>query len=72
MLLILDNTSPRALAVDPALPPSAAAVHDALLVDWPRLTGRVMRPAAFAALHGLTHGRTPRSRSATMRSVMRA
>jgi hypothetical protein len=41
ILLILDNSSPAALVVDPALPPSAAPVHDALTRVWPRLTGRV-------------------------------
>jgi hypothetical protein len=41
ILLILDQTSPGAVVVDPALPPSAAAVHDALARDWPQLTGRV-------------------------------
>jgi hypothetical protein len=41
ILLILDNSSPAALVVDPALPPSTAPVHDALLRVWPRLTGRV-------------------------------
>jgi hypothetical protein len=41
ILLILDNSSPAALVVDPALPPSAALVRDALTRGWPRLTGRI-------------------------------
>jgi hypothetical protein len=41
ILLILDQTSPGAVVIDPALPPSAAAVHDALARDWPQLAGRV-------------------------------
>jgi hypothetical protein len=41
ILLLLDNSSPDARVVDPALPPSAAAVHEALVRDWPRLAGRV-------------------------------
>jgi len=41
ILLILDDTSPSALVVDPALPPSAARVHAALLHAWPRLAGRI-------------------------------
>jgi hypothetical protein len=41
LLLILDQSSPLALAVDPALPPSAAPVHAALARDWPHLSGRV-------------------------------
>ena len=41
MLLLLDDTSPSAVVVDPALPPSSAKVHDALAAAWPRLAGRV-------------------------------
>ena len=40
-LLILDDTSPGAVAVDRALPPSAARLHEALVQTWPRLGGRV-------------------------------
>jgi hypothetical protein len=40
-MLLLDDTSPAALVVDPALPPSAARVHEALLDAWPRLESRV-------------------------------
>jgi hypothetical protein len=41
VLLILDDSSPTALVVDPALPPSTVPVHDALTRVWPRLAGRV-------------------------------
>jgi hypothetical protein len=41
IMLILDDTSPSALAVDAAIPPSAARLHDALAAAWPRLAGRV-------------------------------
>lgn len=41
LLLILDARSPSALAVDAALPPSAAALHEALRGTWPRLSDRV-------------------------------
>ena len=41
IMLILDNTSPYALAIDKALPSSTARVHDALVAAWPRLAGRV-------------------------------
>ena len=41
ILLLLDDSSPQALAVDTAPPPSGARVHAALLRAWPRLTGRV-------------------------------
>lgn len=40
-MLLLDDSSPTALVIDPALPPSSAAVHEALLRVWPRLGGRV-------------------------------
>src|SRR5687768_8546562 len=41
VMLLLDNSSPLALAVDPHLPPSAAKLHDVLRAHWPRLEGRV-------------------------------
>ena len=40
-MLLLDDTSPSALAADPSLPPSAARLHAALAEAWPRLHGRV-------------------------------
>jgi hypothetical protein len=41
LMLILDDTSPRALAVDAVVPPSAATLHQALVECWPRLDGRL-------------------------------
>ena len=41
ILLILDDSSPDALAVDARLPASATRLHDALLETWPRLRDRV-------------------------------
>lgn len=41
LLLLLDDSSPRALVVDAALPPSSAKLHEALAAAWPRLAGRV-------------------------------
>jgi hypothetical protein len=41
LMLILDDTSPCALAVDAMVPPSAATLHQALVERWPRLAGRV-------------------------------
>ncbi|NOT25883.1 MAG: methyltransferase [Acidobacteria bacterium] len=41
LMLILDDTSPQAVAVDTVVPPSAATLHRALAERWPRLTGRV-------------------------------
>jgi methyltransferase family protein len=40
-MLLLDDTSPAALAVDPALPPSSRRLHEALVRAWPRLSGRI-------------------------------
>jgi SAM-dependent methyltransferase len=41
ILLLLDNDSPEALAVDLRLPQSAATLAAALQADWPRLAGRI-------------------------------
>jgi hypothetical protein len=46
VMLLLDDSSPRAVAVDSTLPPSASHVHAALLDAWPRLRGRVALVAA--------------------------
>ena len=53
-LMLLDGTSPTALIVDTALPPSAARLHAALVEAWPRLAGRVafeQRPLESVVLH---------------------
>ena len=48
ILLILDDTSPSACVVDPAIPHSSARIHAALVDAWPRLDGRVTyRATAF-------------------------
>jgi Methyltransferase domain len=41
IMLLLDDTSPSALAVDRKLPPSAFRVAECLSATWPRLAGRV-------------------------------
>ncbi len=41
VMLILDHTSPQAVAVDTVMPPSAATLHDALVDRWPALGGRM-------------------------------
>ncbi|MBS2025282.1 MAG: methyltransferase [Deltaproteobacteria bacterium] len=41
MMLLLDDTSPGALAVDVRVPESARKVEAALVAEWPRLLGRV-------------------------------
>lgn len=42
VLLILDDSSPEALLVDTAAPPSAARLHAVLVEAWPRLAGRIV------------------------------
>ncbi|MEO7109590.1 MAG: methyltransferase [Polyangiaceae bacterium] len=41
LMLILDDTSPSAIAVDRKLPPSAARLAAALSKAWPRIEGRI-------------------------------
>jgi hypothetical protein len=41
MLLLLDDSSPHALAVDTSVATSASRIHAALVRTWPRLDGRV-------------------------------
>jgi Methyltransferase domain len=41
LMLLIDDSSPDALAVDSKLPPSAFRVADCLSREWPRLAGRV-------------------------------
>jgi hypothetical protein len=43
VMLLLDDSSPCALVVDPAIPASSSKVHDALANAWPRLAGRIER-----------------------------
>jgi hypothetical protein len=40
-MLLLDDSSPEALIIDPKVPPNAIALHDAIVSEWPRLQGRV-------------------------------
>ena len=46
LMLLLDDSSPRAMAVDARLPASAARLHDVLVGEWPRLRDRVALLAA--------------------------
>lgn len=41
ILLLLDDSSPSALAIDARLPASAVKIADTLVRHWPRLEGRV-------------------------------
>ena len=41
VMLLLDDSSPSAVVVDTAIPPSSARVHDVIVGAWPRLAGRV-------------------------------
>jgi hypothetical protein len=50
-MLILDDSSPSAIAIDKSQPPCAARVHDAIVAEWPRLAGRVaFREADFESI----------------------
>ena len=40
-MLLLDDSSPEALVVDPKVPRNANTLHDAIISGWPRLRGRV-------------------------------
>ena len=54
VMLLLDDSSPRAVAVDTVLPPSAARLHEVLVDAWPRLRDRVAlvsAPLDEVALH---------------------
>jgi len=42
IMLILDDSSPGAVILDKALPPSCRKLHEAVLMAWPRLAGRVV------------------------------
>lgn len=55
VMLLLDDTSPEAIVVDPAPPPSAKALHDVLAVVWPRLAGRVRAASAPIEAWPLVH-----------------
>ncbi len=56
MMLLLDDSSPSAVAVDTRLPASAPKIAEALAAEWPRLAGRVsLKECAletFAVLEG--------------------
>ncbi|HEY2850532.1 MAG TPA: methyltransferase [Gemmatimonadaceae bacterium] len=41
IMLLLDDSSPIAIAVDKMFPPCAARLHAALADEWPRLAGRI-------------------------------
>jgi N-acetylmuramic acid 6-phosphate (MurNAc-6-P) etherase len=42
VMLLLDDSSPAALAVDRTMPASSARLHEALVQAWPRLSERVV------------------------------
>ena len=56
VMLLLDNSSPEAVVIDPAPPASSTALHRAFVAAWPRLEGRVtfVREAIRAVPVGAT------------------
>jgi len=46
LMLLLDDSSPGAIAVDASLPASAARLHEVLVDEWPRLRDRLALVAA--------------------------
>ena len=55
-LLLLDDSSPSAVVVDPALPASAVKLHASLVAAWPRLRHRIEFVAANLAAVALDPG----------------
>jgi hypothetical protein len=49
-MLLLDDSSPSAVVVDPAVPPSALRLHESMADVWPRLRHRVTFEANPAAV----------------------
>ena len=43
LMLLLDDSSPYAIVVDPSSPPSADRLHGLITNAWPRLAGRMQR-----------------------------
>jgi hypothetical protein len=41
VMLLLDDSSPTAIAIDRTLPASSARLHEMLVQVWPRLSGRI-------------------------------
>ncbi len=49
ILLLLDDSSPRACVVDTVVPASAMPLHQAMTARWPRLAGRITFVAGAAS-----------------------
>ena len=56
LMILLDDTSPTALAIDPEIPASAATLSAELVRTWPRLDGRVIVQRARLADIALAAG----------------
>jgi len=54
LMILLDDTSPEAIVVDPTQPPSATTLHTALARSWPRLDRRVSFVASDISQFDLT------------------
>ena len=74
-MLILDDTSPQAVALlIKVVPPSAATLHRALVDRWPRLTGRIEflgSPLEFVVIRP-TESSCPSTRAVRSRIGLRA
>lgn len=55
VMLLIDDTSPEAVAFDPRIPPSARKLQGVLVEHWPRLAGRVRLTDAPPALRAGDH-----------------
>ena len=56
VMLLLDDSSPNAVAVDPHFPDSSSTLHAALTSAWPRLAGRVSFASASLDSYELCAG----------------
>src|SRR6185503_9200028 len=65
-MLLLDDSSPEAIVVDTAIPPSGAWLHDELVTAWPRLSGRVTFVSASIEDVALDRAAAARARVAVL------
>ena len=56
VMILLDDSSPNALAIDSRVPQSAPKIHETLVRHWPRLAGRVAFVEAPLSSVAAEHG----------------